>query len=112
MSPWKAPGPDGFPASFYQQSWNIVAQVTCDFVKKVWLNPHDIAVVNYIDICLLTKINKTEFVDQFRPISLCNTIYKFVSKIVVNRLKEIIPIIISPHQTGFVSGGVFMRISW
>jgi len=103
-NPWKAPGPDGFPAGVFQKSWEVVGKNVCDFVREVWLNPSHIATVNQTDICLLPKVQQPEFVNQFRPISLCNTIYKVVSKTIVDRLKEAIPFIISPFQTGFVPG--------
>jgi hypothetical protein len=35
MSPWKSPGPDGFPSGFYQHSWDMVGSSVCDFVKEV-----------------------------------------------------------------------------
>jgi hypothetical protein len=104
MNPWKAPGPDGFPAGFYQKSWSIVGRKVCDFVKEVWTNPSIISEVNQTNICLIPKIQQPEYISQFRPISLCNTIYMVVSKVVVERLKEFIPVIISPYQTGFVPG--------
>ncbi|GAU45807.1 hypothetical protein TSUD_87100 [Trifolium subterraneum] len=104
MSPWKAPGPDGYPAGFYQQAWNIVGEGVVDFVKLAWQNPMMLENINCTDICLIPKVAQPEFVNQFRPISLCNRLYKVVSKVVVNQLKEFIPVIISPYQTGFVPG--------
>lgn len=104
MGPWKAPGPDGFPAGFYQHSWSMVAQSVCSFVQDIWHNPHLLQTVNFTDISLIPKVQRPEFVTQFRPISLCNTIYKVVSKVIVNRLKEVIPLVISPFQAGFVPG--------
>jgi hypothetical protein len=104
MHPWKAPGPDGFPAGFYQRSWDIVGNAVHRFVVSVWQNPSLIADVNQTDICLIPKVTSPENIKQFRPISLCNTSYKIVSKVIVERLKECISSLISPFQTGFVSG--------
>jgi hypothetical protein len=104
MSPWKAPGPDGFPAGFYQNSWDVVGPLMCDFIKKAWKDLRLLEEINLTDICLIPKVEKPEFVNQFRPISLCNNIYKVMSKVMVNRLKESMQFLISPYQTGFIPG--------
>ncbi|PNX94787.1 hypothetical protein L195_g017967 [Trifolium pratense] len=104
MSPWKAPGPDGFPAGFYQNGWSEIRNSAFEFVKSVWHNPVNVASVNFTDICLIPKVDKPEFVSQFRPISLCNVSYKIITKVIVNRLKYIIHQVVSPFQTGFVPG--------
>lgn len=102
MKPWKAPGPDGFQAGFYQTNWELIRKDCCDFVKKAWSCPTSVAAVNDTDICLIPKIARPEFINQFRPISLCNVTYKIITKVIVNRLKPIMPSIISPYQTGFI----------
>lgn len=68
--------------------------------------------VNYTDICLIPKTTHPKFVNQIRPISLCNTLYKIVSKVIVNRLKECIPIIVSPISLVLYRGGAYMRTLW
>ncbi|MCH97262.1 putative ribonuclease H protein, partial [Trifolium medium] len=104
MSAWKAPGPDGFPVGFYQKDWNVIAESVCEFARTMWAYPEKIEDVNFTDICLIPKVNKPEFVNQFHPISLCNVSYKILTKVVVNRLKPIISKVVSPFQTGFVPG--------
>ncbi|XP_058759648.1 uncharacterized protein LOC131632954 [Vicia villosa] len=82
MKPWKAPGTDGFPAGFYQRVWKVIREDLTKFVKDVWRNQIMISEINKTDICLIPKIDHPQTIAQFRPISLCNTIYKVISKVV------------------------------
>lgn len=60
--------------------------------------------MNQTDIVLIPKVEQPQTILQFRPISLCNSIYKVISKIIVNRLKVCIPKLVSPFQTSFIPG--------
>ena len=53
---------------------------------------------------MIPKVKNPESVGQFRPISLCNYSYKFISKVLANSLKSFLPNIISPMQNAFVEG--------
>ena len=60
--------------------------------------------INHINIVLISKVKNLEKMSDFRPISLCNMIYKIMSKVLANRLKQVLPYIVSPTQSTFVPG--------
>jgi len=104
MKPLKAPGPDGFHAFFYQTCWPVVGDEVCDVVLGVLLGNPLPPGLNDTYITLIPKVPNAERVTQFRPIGLCNVVYKLITKCIVNRLKKLLPDMISPVQSSFVPG--------
>jgi hypothetical protein len=104
MAPMKAPGPDGFDVYFFQQNWAIVEKEVCK-AELFSLNSGVInKELNSTYIALIPKIKNPTNVTDFRPISLCNVLYKIISKVLANRLKKVLPSIISPYQSAFIPG--------
>jgi hypothetical protein len=104
MHPLKSPRPDGFAVCFYQKAWSIVWSEVCAAVLD-FLNGgvfHDD--INETFIALIPKIKNPTHITKFRPISLCNVIYKLIAKVLANRLKKVLGTIISPNQSAFIPG--------
>jgi hypothetical protein len=101
---FKAPGPDGLHAVFYKKFWNLRGdQITTEILHA--LNNGTIPEGwNDTTIVMIPKVDSPETVTQYRPISLCNVIYKIISKMLAFRLKKELPDVISPMQSAFVPG--------
>jgi hypothetical protein len=102
MGSTKAPSSDGFTALFYKKYWSTVKDVVLSSIWDFFGNNHLQQQHNHTFIVLIPKQLGASFVNQFRPISLCNIIYKIISKILANRFKGLLHRFISPHQSAFV----------
>lgn len=102
MGPYKALGPDGYQPVFYQKLWRIFGHDLISVVLNclnVGFLPRDL---NNTLLVLIPKVASPKTIKQFRPISLCNVAYKTITKAIVNRLKPLLPQVISPNQTSFI----------
>lgn len=102
LKPFKAPGPDGIHARFYQRQWAVVGSTVTKEVQSIFTNRQMPDFLNQTLITLIPKCTGADCLNKFRPISLCNTVYKVVTKVIVQRLRPYLSKLISPLQTAFV----------
>ncbi|KAL6191175.1 hypothetical protein ACLB2K_037566 [Fragaria x ananassa] len=60
--------------------------------------------VNHTQVTLISTVKELKTMQQLRPISMCNVIYKLGSKVLSNRLKRLLQDGIAPNQSAFVPG--------
>lgn len=82
----------------------MVGNSTKEFVEKVFRDLEIPSGVNDTLISFILKCHNPESIGQFRPISLCNTSYKLITKILVNRLRPFFDDLVSTFQSSFVPG--------
>ncbi|KAK6121388.1 hypothetical protein DH2020_044870 [Rehmannia glutinosa] len=104
MGPLKAPGPDGFQPIFFQKNWDIVGPDLVDMALNILNNGQSIGDFNNTHVVLIPKSSQPRCVADYTLISLCNVTYKVVTKVIANRLKVVLPEIISEEQSAFVPG--------
>ena len=106
MQPSKSPEPDGMPLFFFQKYWHIVGQDITIVVLSVFNSDHMLHKMNFTYIVLIPKNNELKNMSNYRPISLGNVISRIVSKVVANRLKHVLPMVISGAQSAFIPNGL------
>ena len=103
MHPTKSLGPDGMSTLFFQKYWSIVGTNVSNLVLNVLNHGMSIFEINRTNIALVPKNKNPHKIIDFSPISLCNMVYKLISKTLANRLKAILPFIILENQSAFVA---------
>ncbi|KAG7594616.1 Zinc finger CCHC-type superfamily [Arabidopsis thaliana x Arabidopsis arenosa] len=100
----KSSGPDGYSAEFFISCWSVLgAEVTAD-VAEFFSSGTLLKQWNATTLVLIPKTQNASRVADFRPISCLNTMYKVISKLLADRLKSILPSVISHSQSAFLPG--------
>eukprot|EP00253_Pinus_taeda_P008044 PITA_08044 len=104
----KASGSDDFSTTFFQSFWELIKEEVWQVVEESrslhWL----LLALNSTFIALIPKEDGATTPDEFSPIALFNVIYKVISKVIANRLKPLLPLLISLEQSGYVEGRQIM----
>ena len=102
MHPSKSPGPDGMSPFFFQNFWHTVGVDVTNAILFVLHLSHMLHKMNYTHIVLIPKNNEPLYMTDFWCISLENVVARIISKVIANRLKLILPNVISDAQSAFV----------
>ncbi|XP_039067947.1 uncharacterized protein LOC120213999 [Hibiscus syriacus] len=100
----KAPGSDGYTPFFFKSTWSMVGEDVIKVVKYFFHNSFILPAFNSTIIALVPKITNHSKVKDYRPISCYSVVYKAITKILVKRLTNMLPKIITLNQTTFVKG--------
>ena len=101
----KSPGSDGFPIEFYKFFWADIKEYVIDSI--IFAIEHGELSIEQkrAILSLIPKKGKNiRSLKNWRPISLLNTDYKIIAKVLANRLQSVLPHIISPDQSGYLKG--------
>ncbi|KAK1302674.1 hypothetical protein QJS10_CPB12g00628 [Acorus calamus] len=99
-----SPGPDGFHVGFFQKCWETIKRDLIEAVQEFFHCGKLLGQLNTSFISLIPKCSNADSLDLFRPISLCGSVYKLITKILATRLQKMLSDLISPNQTAFIKG--------
>nr|GEW26151.1 hypothetical protein [Tanacetum cinerariifolium] len=100
----KSPGPDGYTAAFFKEAWDIISKDIMLAIREFFVNGKLLKELNHTIIALIPKVSSPAWVNDYRPISCCNVLFKCISKIIANRIKESLKMLVSSNQSAFVPG--------
>ncbi len=98
----KSPGCDGLTAEFYQHFIQELAPILCEVFNKIFEDKRLTDTQKIAIIVLIFKKGDNRLLGNYRPILLTNANYKILAYILLQRLEEHLPFLISPQQTAYM----------
>ena len=105
LKPNKSPGEDGIISEFYQLFWQDIKNEFFEVIEQNFKFKYTLSASQYKGVLtLLHKGGEREDIKNWRPLTLLNCDYKIISKLLAERLKNVLTKLIHPDQKGFVKG--------
>lgn len=110
MAPLKASRLDGMRPLFYQSYWSLLSNDVTQSIL-LYLNSGTLPkALCHFFITLIPKVKILEFISKYRLISLSNVLYRVFAKVLVHRLKIIMPSFFFEQQNAFMSNRLILDI--
>ena len=104
MKNMKSPGSDGFTSEFYKFFWKDLGHFLINSINYGFdMGELSVTQKEGLIICIPKPNKPKQYIKNWRPISLLNVTYKIASACIASRLKTILPKIIDPDQSGFMT---------
>ncbi|KAK3218925.1 hypothetical protein Dsin_012895 [Dipteronia sinensis] len=85
----KAPGPDGFNMNFIKKRWKDIEGDFMSFLNDFSMYGSEVSCLNHTFITLIPMVANPSSISDYRPISLVNSLYKVLAKILSNWLRKV-----------------------
>eukprot|EP00253_Pinus_taeda_P023209 PITA_23209 len=85
-----SPGPDGWTIEFYIAFYELISNDLLRVIEECRETGTMYNAINSTFIALIPKSDSPSSFDDYRPIPLCNVLYKIISKIIANRIRPIL----------------------
>ncbi|CAI5479578.1 unnamed protein product [Closterium sp. Yama58-4] len=100
----KSPGSDGLPKELFEAHWDLLGESFMVMAKSFESSASLPVEVKEAVTILLHKKGDKEQLNNYRPITLLNFTYKVLARVVADRMKSVLHMVISPEQYGFIPG--------
>ena len=98
----KSPGSNGWLIKFYSAFFKTLGEDLLKVIEHTRTSGKILESFTSAFIALIPKFDNPTTFDDYRPISLCNCIYKIVAKIITNWMQPILSKYISPEKFSFL----------
>lgn len=89
---------------FFQKYWSIVGKDIVLLVRNFFTEGIFPEGLNVTNLVLIPKKKNPVTVGDLRPISLCNVLAKVITKVMANRLKVLLDVVVLETQSAFIPG--------